>query len=400
MQSLLSVSHNAGKVSDIYMNRSNALSVCAFVPYPVGTTPSQRFRIEQWMPYLEAAGISVDVLPFANDRLMALLHKPGKRGAKSIASVTRFTGRLADALNTRRYDAVLIHRAACIAGPAFVERLVALFGRPVIYDFDDAIFKLHTTEANRRYGWLKFPGKTATICRISSHVVVGNSWLADWARGFNPRVTVIPTSIDTDSYRPVRKNGSNGRVVVGWTGSSTSQTHLEMFAPLLRDLTRRRDVELRVISDREPRLPGVSCVWQPWSAHAETEQLSHFDIGIMPMPDDEWALGKCAAKALQYMAMGIPAVCSAVGANREVIQHGENGLLASTDKEWITNLEALVDSPTLRQSLGAKGRRTVEERYSMRRCAEMFAKVVRDVVAERNAASRDVELQARLEIED
>src|SRR5215831_1959939 len=129
---MLSVSHDAGKVSDIHMNRGNALSVCALVPYPIGTTPSQRFRIEQWMPYLEAEGISVDVLPFANDRLMALLHKPGRRGAKAIAGVTRFAGRLADAINTRRYDAVLIHRAACIAGPALVERLVALFGRRVI----------------------------------------------------------------------------------------------------------------------------------------------------------------------------------------------------------------------------------------------------------------------------
>jgi len=115
----------------------------------------------------------------------------------------------------------------------------------------------------------------------------------------------------------------------------------------------------------------------------------------MPMPDDEWALGKCAAKALQYMAMGIPAVCSAVGANREVIQHGENGLLASTNEEWITYLEALVDNPALRQSLGAKGRRTVEERYSMRRCAEMFAKVVESEVRDQKSEIRSQRSEVR-----
>ena len=360
------------------------ISVCALVPYPVDTTPSQRYRIEQWRPYLESEGILVDLVPFVDDRLMELLHKPGHRSAKAVGGATRFAHRFIDVMKTRRYDAVLIHRAACIGGPALLERLVVFLGRPLIYDFDDAIFKLHTTHANKGFGWLKFPGKTSTICRISSQVVVGNAWLADYARQFNPRVTIIPTSIDTDYYRPVKKNGGSGRVVIGWTGSSTSQTHLEMFAPLLRDLTTtRHDVELRVISDREPLLPGVSYEWRPWSAYAEVDELSHFDIGIMPMPDDEWSQGKCAAKALQYMGMGIPTVCSAVGANFEVIQHGENGLLAGTSSEWKANLESLLDSPALRERLGTMGRRTVEELYSMRRCAGLFAQVVRDAVGDR-----------------
>ncbi|MEK6288258.1 MAG: glycosyltransferase family 4 protein [Acidobacteriota bacterium] len=361
-------------------------SVCALVPYPRGTAPSQRFRIEQWLPYLEAQGISVDLVPFADEQLMELLYKPGRRAAKAFANAIRFLLRCADATKTRRYDAVLIHRAACIAGPAVLERLVALFGRPVIYDFDDAIFKLHTTEANRGFGWLKFPGKTATICRISKHVVVGNAWLADYARQFNQHVTIIPTSIDTDHYRPEKKNGSNGRVVVGWTGSSTSQTHLEMFAPVLRELTTRRDVEFRVISDREPLLPGVSYVWRPWSARTEVDELSLIDIGIMPMPADEWSRGKCAAKALQYMGMGIPTICSAVGANCDVIQHGENGLLALTSSEWITNLESLVDNAALRERVGMMGRRTVEERYSMRHCADLFARVVREALGQQMRA--------------
>jgi glycosyltransferase involved in cell wall biosynthesis len=334
------------------------------------------------MPQLASLGISVDLVPFADSELMSMLHKRGNHAAKALANVSRFFWRFGDAIRTRRYDAVLIHRAACIAGPATIERLIALLGRPVVYDFDDAIFKLHTTQANRRFGWLKFPGKTATICRISSHVVVGNAWLADYARQFNQNVTIIPTSIDIADYRPQKRNRSKGRVVVGWTGSSTSQTHLEMFAPLLRDLTIRRDVELRVISDREPVLPGIDYVWRRWSAKSEVEDLSQFDIGIMPMPDDEWSRGKCAAKALQYMGLGIPAVCSAVGANCEVIQHGENGLLATSEQEWMANLEALIDDAALRERLGKEGRRTVEERYSMKSCAELFAKVVRAAVGD------------------
>ena len=358
------------------------ISICALAPYPLDIAPSQRFRIEQWLPDLRSQGISVDLFPFADQSLMHLLHKPGRRPAKVLTNLTRFALRFGDVVRARRYDAVLIHRAACIAGPAVVERLTALTGRPIIYDFDDAIFRLHTTDANRGFGWLKFPGKTATICRLAKHVVVGNEWLADYARQHNRAVTVIPTSIDTRRYRPARATRLKDRLVLGWMGSSTSQTHLELFAPLLREFLHRRNVELRVISDRKPVLPGIDYVWRPWSAESEIEELSYFDVGIMPMPDDEWAKGKCALKALQYMAMGVPTLCSAVGTNRDVIRHGENGLLADSDEDWIANLESLIDDAALRQRLGERGRHTVEERYSMSRSAALFADVVRQTVGE------------------
>jgi|ERR1041384_2089929 glycosyltransferase involved in cell wall biosynthesis len=370
---------------------SQRLSVCALVPYPPDTTPSQRFRIEQWMPYLESKSIAVDLVPFADQKLMAMLHKPGRQGAKAVAGISRFLRRVGEAVGTRRYDAVLIHRAACIAGPATIERLIVALRRPLIYDFDDAIFKLHTTDANRRFGWLKFPGKTRTICRISDHVVVGNSYLAEYALKHNSRVTVIPTSIDAELYRPARNNGSNDKVVMGWTGSSTSQTHLEMFAPTIRELISRRNVEFRVISDREPDLPGIKYDWRPWSPQTEVRDLSDIDIGIMPIPDDEWARGKCALKALQYMAMGVPAICSPVGANNEVIRHGDNGFLAAGPAEWVSCFEALVDDSQLRHRLGANARLTVERSYSMKRCAELFAGVVNETVERHRSSSEFVD---------
>lgn len=359
---------------------SEGIKLLALVPYAPDTTPSQRFRIEQWKPHLERLGIAVDLLPFADSNLMKLLHQPGHLAAKGVEFGAAFVRRVAQVAAVRRYDAVLIHRAACLAGPALLERAIKLFRKPVIFDFDDAIYLLHTTDANRRFGWLKFPGKTATLCRISSHVVAGNRCLADYASRYNPRVTVIPSSVDTDWFREYKANGGNGHVVVGWMGSSTSQTHLEMFAPVLREMAECHQLELRIVSDRRPVLPGVDHVWRPWSAQTEAEELSHFDVGIMPIPDDEWARGKCAMKALLYMSMGIPTICSAVGANREIIRHGENGFLAMTPEEWLFHLKELADDSVLRRRLGDAGRRTVQESYSMTRCANLFAGVVRDVV--------------------
>jgi len=349
------------------------------MPYPPNTAPSQRFRLEQWRPHLREQGISVDLLPFVDSELMSRLYRPGGLVRKATGLARALWRRVAELGTVRQYDVVYVHRALCILGPAVLERVLPLFGKPVIFDFDDAIFLRHTTRANRHFGWLKFPGKTAAICRKSAHVVVGNVWLADYARRSNSRVTVIPSSVDTGRFQPVRKDERSRRIVVGWTGSSTSQTHLEMFAPVLARLRRTRDFDLRIVSDRRPEIAAIPFTWRPWSAETEVEDMADFDIGIMPIPDDPWAHGKCALKALLSMAMGLPTACSAVGTNREVIQHGRNGLLAASEEDWVDQLRMLIDDPGLRQRLGEAARRTVEERYSMEHCAGRFARVVREV---------------------
>jgi glycosyltransferase involved in cell wall biosynthesis len=366
-------------MEDRFRRKGGRISVCALVPYPADVVPSQRYRIEQWAPHLAEHGITVDLLPAIDQTLMRLLHKPGHSVEKLVMTLGALPRRIREALSVRSYDAVLVHRAATIAGPALIERIVKRLGRPLVFDFDDAIYLLHTSNANRRLGWLKFPRKTELLCRMSDHVVVGNSYLAAYARQHNHNVTVIPTSVDLTRYHPVDRR-TEGRIVVGWTGSSTSQTHLEMFAPMLADIASRSDIEIRVLSDRKPSLPGVDFTWRPWSVHSEVDEMAAFNIGIMPMPDDEWARGKCSLKALLYMAMGIPAVCSPVGANREIIRHGENGLLAACHDEWIKSISALADDPALRVRLGRAGRQTVEQEFSARRSASLLAGVIRDAV--------------------
>ena len=376
-------------------DRSAALSVCGLLPYPLDSAPSQRFRVEQWIPYLRDQHISVDLFPFTDGRLSHLLYKPGQQLAKALALIKAFMRRAARLRLTARYDVILIHRAVCIGGPALLERLLTYCRRPVVFDFDDAIYLLDSSAANRRLAWLKFPGKTGAICRLSTHVVVGNSYLADYARQHNPNVSVVPTSVDTARYRPREGATPHPKVVVGWTGSSTSQAHLEMFRPVLLELLKRRPVELRVISDRQPVLPGVPCVWRPWSAKAEAEEVGQFDIGIMPLPDDQWARGKCACKALQCMAMALPVVCSRVGANCEVIRHGVNGFLAESPDEWITHLTALIDSLPLRRRLGEAARQTVEANYSARHSAKLFGNVLWRAAEQYNSGAEGMRRQSQ-----
>jgi glycosyltransferase involved in cell wall biosynthesis len=352
----------------------------AFVPYPPNTTPSQRFRIEQWRGVLDQLGIRVRLAPFADLRLMSLLYQRGRVAQKIAGMIAGFVRQAAQVTGARRMDAILIHRTACIAGPALLERVLALWRKPILFDFDDAIYLRHTSGANWLFDWLKFPGKTATLCRLSSLVVAGNEYLAAYARRHNPRVVVVPTSIDTDLYAPIEREEGLGRVTIGWTGSATSLAYLETFSPVLRELLRCRDVEIRVQSNRPPALPGVPVVWRQWAPETEVQEIRRYHIGIKPMPNDPWARGKCPMKELQYMALGVPAVCSAVGTSVEVIRDGENGFLAVSADQWLERLTRLVDDAVLRRRIGFAGRQTVEQRYSVGVCAGRFAEAVRTVV--------------------
>ena len=352
------------------------IRVCALVPYPAGITPSQRYRIEQWRPILISEGIEVELWPFLEERELELLYS-SKGWPDKARMVSRATARRCRAVaRLEEFDVVLIHRAACLAGPAFLERLIAR-RKPIVYDFDDAIYLLDTTVQNRIFGWLKFPRKTATLCRISRQVVAGNHHLARYARRHNANVMVVPSSIDVERYAPLPKPHRADRVVIGWTGSATSQAHLESFTPVLRRIWERHGVEIHVVSAHPPQLGGVPSRWKRWTADREVEDLAEFDIGIMPLPDDEWARGKSAFKALQCMGMAVPVVCSSVGASLDLIQHGENGFLASTPDEWVENLGRLISDRSLRDRVGRAGRRTVERTYSALASARALARVLR-----------------------
>jgi glycosyltransferase involved in cell wall biosynthesis len=121
----------------------------------------------------------------------------------------------------------------------------------------------------------------------------------------------------------------------------------------------------------------------PWNLNSEVDDLSLIDIGLMPLPDDEWARGKCGLKALQYMALGIPPIVSPVGVNSDIVTHGENGLIATTNDEWFDSIKLLVEDEPLRRQLGAAARETVVERYSGQAWAPRFVQILEEAASSR-----------------
>jgi glycosyltransferase involved in cell wall biosynthesis len=284
--------------------------------------------------------------------------------------------------NVRDFDVVYIYTEAALMGPALIENLISRQGVPIVFDFDDAIFLHYTyiSPVNRYLRLLKFPGKTGTICGLASHVIAGNSYLANYANRFNKNVTIVPSTVDMNRYTLQKGRPSSDPPVIGWTGSYSTIQYLDNLKVTLQHLATRERFKLKVVGVPDYRIEGVDVEAIPWRPETEVADLRSIDIGIMPLTDDEWTRGKCGMKALQYMALAIPTVCSPVGVNPRIIRNRENGLLAETDDQWEDHLTRLLHSPELRQRLGMAGRATIEAGYSLSLHAPTVYQIFKSVV--------------------
>jgi glycosyltransferase involved in cell wall biosynthesis len=347
------------------------LRVLLLAPYPLRSAPGQRFRFEQYLAPLAERGYAIDVRCLLNPQAAAVLKRPGRTAAKASIIRRGAAQRVRDLLRARGYDVVFVYRAAFPLGPALFERALARLGVPYVLDFDDAIWQTNVSEVNKRFARLKFAGKMESIARHATVVSAGNEFLADWARRVNDNVVVVPTTIDTDVYRP-HPPSERDRLCVGWSGSETTAKHLAGLTGVLRDVQHRHDVRLLVIGPAHFIIENADVEVREWNEQTELEDLSQIDIGVMPLPDDPWARGKCGLKALQYMALGIPTVMSPVGVNTDIAEGGA-ALLASTEEQWTAVLGQLIADSAMRRRIGEAGRRRVEERYSIHRNVDRYA---------------------------
>ena len=350
--------------------------VLFLVPYPPGEAPSQRFRFEQYLDLLSVNNIEYKVQPFLSSSDWRVFYRNDNLSKKALALLSGFFRRLKALAIAPKYDFIFVHREAAPLGPPLLEWTLAfILRRKIIYDFDDAIWVTDEPNEGLLYRLLKWRSKIGRICRWSYKVSCGNEFLCSYASQFSSSVLLIPTTLDTDSIHIPSKKRSwpDGSLSIGWTGSHSTLKYLNALEGVLNKLFGEfPSLRIRVIADREPQLNVPNLEFVKWNKETEIEDLLQIDIGIMPLPDDEWSRGKCGFKALQYMALEIPAVVSPVGVNSAIVRNGVDGFLAENDSAWLTSLSKLLKNPDLRQQMGKNGRQRVIESYSVSANASRF----------------------------
>jgi glycosyltransferase involved in cell wall biosynthesis len=354
------------------------LILCAHRPK---RSPSQRYRFEQYLHLLEKEGFSFTFSYLLNERDDKLFYSKGNFLIKAIILIKSVFIRFKDIFRFKKYDVIFIQREATFFGTSFFEKRAYKSGAYVIFDFDDSIWLADTSPGNKKWEWIKKPEKFYKNVSYAHTVIAGNSYLAERALKINKNVIVIPTTVDTDIHIPKPELRGKEVLTIGWSGSISTVKHFDSLVPVLLDLKEKyKDkIKFKVLGDENYSNPSLDVEPAAWTEETEVNELNSFDIGIMPLPDNEWEWGKCGLKGLTYMACEIPAVLSAVGVNRQIINEGQNGFTASSGEEWYKKLCLLIEDKMLRERFGRNARQTVIEKYSVTANKHLYLEVFKNV---------------------
>jgi glycosyltransferase involved in cell wall biosynthesis len=319
---------------------------------------ASRYRVLQYLPYLEAKGMATKVMPYPT----------------TLGELYTFFRNLPE------YDCLFLQRKRF---HGLLLKLLRKRARKIVYDFDDAVMYKNST-ASSPYSTTR-QKRFAAMVRASDFVIAGNNFLKEQAAKFTGHVTLIPTAIDESRYPAKEYDLKKGKVTIGWIGDHGSIHYLEKMRPVLEELGKKYPhVELEIICDIFFDCDNIPVVKRIWSAEHEIEYLHQLDIGIMPLVQDPWSEGKCGLKILQYFGVGVPTVCTPVGVNKDVVREGFNGYFASSTEQWIEKLSLLIEDREKQKIMGMRGRETVFQSFSLAACAPKFYDILFETVSGKN----------------
>jgi glycosyltransferase involved in cell wall biosynthesis len=361
--------------------------VLVLCPFPHGVAAGQRFKYEQFFNHWRENGYDIEVSSFMDNRLWEVVYKPGHYLGKFLGVLRGYGRRIRDMMRVRDFDIVYVFMWVTPFGTNMFERLTRRLAKGLVYDIEDRIYvgpePAPSTSPNPVARLLKGPHKARFLIQAADHVIAASPFITKDCEGLNKdhAATYVPPSMDTGRLTPKTVQELGHKVTLGWTGTFSTKIYLDSLRSVLRRLAERRAFRLLVIGNFDYTFEGIDLKVVQWSPDREVQDLQEIDIGIYPLPmDDDWVFGKSGLKALQYMAVGVPTVATNVGSTPMVVRHGHNGLLVKTEEQWLEALEQLIDDSELRRRLGANGRRTVVENYSIQAVRQKYLAILDNVV--------------------
>lgn len=351
-------------------------------PYPKDKAPSQRLKYEQYFNHMNEGGFDVTTSSFVSSKFWVIIYKKGFTLKKIAYTLSGYFRRVSDLFKLRKYDIIYIHLWVTPFGFPLFEWLVRLIAKKVIYDIDDMVFLGHSSEANKLLEGLKGKKKMISLMKSSDHVITCTPTLDKFVRKYNSNTTDISSTIDTEKYTPKEHLESN-KITLGWSGSHSTSKYVKLLEVVFSELLiKGYKFQVLIIGDSDFKFSNknIETIAKPWKLETEVEDLKQIDIGLYPLPNETWVLGKSGLKALQYMALGIPTIATNIGANSRIITHGENGFLVNKNNEWVNALVFLIKNIEKRKAIGQKSINTVQEKFSINSTAKIYLAVLNGVL--------------------
>jgi glycosyltransferase involved in cell wall biosynthesis len=359
------------------MKKKKILVIC---PYPVGVAPSQRLKFEQYYPYFREAGFDIAVSPFISKALWNIIYKKGFFLKKVFYTTAGYMKRIRDLFRISNYDLIYIHLWVTPFGPAIFERLFRFFAKKIVYDIDDLVYLGNVkSKSHPLVNFIKGRRKPIYLMQSANHVITCTPYLDEFVRKYNSNTTDISSTVDTNRYLPVNEYSNKKRLTIGWSGSISTSKYFYLLADVLKTLKKEHDFRIFVIGDKNIQIDGLEIIAVDWEEEKEICYLQQIDIGLYPLPFEEWVYGKSGLKAIQYMALGIPTVATAIGANFRVIENGISGFLVTDETEWKQALKKLLEDSELRRRIGTEGRKKVERIFSVQSNISAYLNILKQL---------------------
>lgn len=358
-----------------------------FLPRYGRLAGSSRYMSYDYLPYYEKNGISCTIKPILDD-VYLLRRQAIQRGEgegvddffrHALHMLRLFITRFLYILKAGHFDVVVLEKDVVPYFPYLMDALLFRLNKRVIVMYDESTYSFYAKHPDRVIRALN-KGKIDRIIQNAAHVIVWNSEMRVYVEKLNPNVTAVTTGIDLNRYEQKAFSFKDKNPIkIGWIGTPSGFAYLHMLDGVIKKIANNYPIELYVVSSEPYEVDGVPTINRRWSVETEVDHLQNMDIGVMPLPQSDWASGKSGCKMLQYMGVGLPVVVSPVGINNEVVEDGVNGFTAVSEDDWYRQLVRLIESPELRQQLGAKGREYVEKNNDQRIIAHRLLEVIQSV---------------------
>jgi glycosyltransferase involved in cell wall biosynthesis len=335
----------------------------------------------QFIEPLAEQGIELSVYPFIDSSLYGSLYNRSQWPRTALGLSLAAVRRVRELARARKADVVFVQREAMMFGPPLVEWLtVNLHGCPMVLDLDDATYVSYKSPTYGRIGsMLKWFSKTNDLIRWSRLVTCGNREIAAYVTSKGRKAVVIPTVVDTTCFRPLAERPASDVPVIGWIGTHSTFAYVKTIFPVLERLARDFRFRLRLVGTGADNvvIPGVEIENPAWKLEREIADFQSLDIGIYPIVEDDWSVGKSCFKAVQYMAVGVPFVVSPVGACHDIAEADRTHFVARSQEQWYEHLSRLLSDANLRQRMGESGRRYAVQHYSIEANVQKLADALR-----------------------
>lgn len=322
---------------------------------------SSRLRSFQFFSSLEEKKIIVHHSSLLGDKYLEAMYKHKK--TKFIYLFLGYIQRLYTLISVKKYDIIVIEKELFPYIPAWFEIILKKIGVEYFVDYDDAIFHNYDLSSNRFIKRL-LSDKIDMVMKNSRCVFAGNSYLANRAEiAKAPRIIILPTVIDTQKYYKIN-NKDNHYFTLGWIGSPSTFKYIEELFPVFYKLNSEfPNFRVNIIGAKQNKETKDCINFIPWKEETEVEEINKFDLGIMPLHNTPWELGKCSYKLIQYMGCSVAVLASPVGMNIDVVIPEYNGDLVK-DNDWYSDIKKYIEHKDKTIDQGNKGRILIESKYN------------------------------------